>query len=191
MASSATRSTWMVTAPPCGLYLIALVSRLRTTRSIPRASQRPTTVSAAASTCTSRPAEDLTSAQRRASATRSAGSGSNGTPCWPRSRAMSTTSSRRKATRVLIVSIADKPSSSRCGSGVSPRCTNRCSDCAWSLIEFSGLRSRGDGRQYLFSNLIGLELSGDVAHDGKTDRTGGEIEPPGPDLDGNLRAITT
>ena len=48
-----------------------------------------------------------------------------------------------------------------------------------------------DGRQHLFPNLIGLELSGDVAHDGKTDRTGGEIESPGPDLDGNLGAVTT
>ena len=47
-----------------------------------------------------------------------------------------------------------------------------------------------DRRQHLFPNLIGLELSGDVAHDGKTDRTGGEIEPPRPDLDGNARAVT-
>jgi hypothetical protein len=48
-----------------------------------------------------------------------------------------------------------------------------------------------DGRQHLFPNLIGLELSGDVAHDGKTDRNGGEIEPPGPDLHGNMHAVTT
>ena len=92
---------------------------------------------------------------------------------------------------MLIVSIADKPSSSRCGSGVSPRCTNRCSDCAWSLIEFSGLRRSCEmRRQYLFSNLIGLELSENVAHDGKTDRTGGEIEPPD-QISTGIRAITT
>src|SRR5918994_2875577 len=48
-----------------------------------------------------------------------------------------------------------------------------------------------NGRQHFFPNLIGLELSGDVAHDGKTDRTGRKIEPPRPDLNGNLRAVTT
>ena len=48
-----------------------------------------------------------------------------------------------------------------------------------------------DGRQHLFPNLVDFELSGDIAHDRKSDRTGGKIEPAGPDLHGNLGAVTT
>ena len=160
---------------------------------MPRGSHRPTTVSAAASTCTSRPVgggDLLRAAARQRDEIRWLGFERN-TLVAAVPRHVDDVVEEQGHPRAHGVD--------RGQAVVEPLRVRRLAPPHQSLqrlrMELDRVQRVAqivrDGRQHLFPNLIGLELSGDVAHDGKTDRTGRKIEPPGPDLDGNMRAVTT